>query len=79
MKSTLKTSPPAYIEHKFPALYKDTGSSLVVLATREHSGIVVKEGGDWLIGDYCQSWASFYNAKDWQRLFPGSSITLVQE
>lgn len=79
MKSILNTAPEDKIKHTFPALYKDTESSLVVLATGEHSGTVVCSGSGWGLAQHTSAWASFTKDKSWQRLHAGSSVTLTQE
>ena len=79
MKSTLNTKPQTHAEHTFPALYEDPLSHLVVLAETPGAGTVVVADCGWAVGDYSEDWDDFEDAASWQRLPPGSSVTLTQE
>lgn len=68
-------------EVKFPALYKSTCNSFIVLFTNKISGVVVSgfENNFYSLGFFTTGWISCTDKGHWERLSPGSTVELVQE
>ena len=62
-----------------PHLFKDTGSSMVVLFTGEREGVVVREGNTWGMGQIGGFWVSCWDTNVWAPLKPGESVTITVE